>query len=298
MNLKTPLVSICLPLYNGEKFLQEALDSVSNQTYENIELIVSGDNSIDNSLNIINDFKRHVNFPVFVYHHQPFGIGANWNNCVMNSNGDYIKFLFQDDVITSNCIEEMMNYAKLNDKIGIVYSKRHFLYDNNNLKVVEWIKTYGNLHLSWKENKIKDGIINKGVDLLKDKDLFSSPLNKIGEPTAVLLKKEVFGKIGFFSQELKQTLDVDFWLKVMKYYDVILIDKKLVSFRLHDQQTTSINTDNNLDESLLFFKSMYENLFWNLSFKNRCKLFLDYHIIGRFFKKFIKLKKILLFQKR
>ena len=58
MGLNRPLVSICLPIYNGEKFLQEALDSIKNQTYENIELIVSDDNSIDNSIEIINNFKK------------------------------------------------------------------------------------------------------------------------------------------------------------------------------------------------------------------------------------------------
>lgn len=279
--MNKPLVSICLPIFNGKEFLQEALDSIKNQTYENIELIVSDDNSIDNSINIIIDFKKSVNFPVFIFNHKPSGIGANWNNCVINSNGDYIKFLFQDDKLESNCIEKMVKYALKSQKIGLVYSKRNFLYDRINKKNTEWIKSYGNLHLSWKNNKVIDGKINKGVDLLKDNYLLSSPQNKVGEPTAVLIKKEVFKKVGFFSEELKQNLDIEFWYRLMKFFDVIFVDEALLSFRLHENQTTNKNLKAKLNESFLFYKSIYNNLFWQLSFNWKRKLFFDYNYFGK-----------------
>lgn len=291
MGLNRPLVSICLPIYNGEKFLQEALDSIKNQTYENIELIVSDDNSIDNSIEIINNFKKSVIFPVYIFTHKPSGIGANWNNCIVNSNGEYIKFLFQDDTIESNCIEKMVKYAVKSNNIGLVYSKRNFIYNENDKKNIEWVKLYENLHLSWHKNNIVDGKINKGVDLLKDDSLLSFPENKIGEPTAVLLKKEVFDTVGYFSEVLKQTLDIEFWYRLMKHYDIIFIDAKLVSFRLHEMQTTSVNMNEKLNEEDLFLKSMYDNLFWKLSLSTKIKLFFKFHLIGRIPKKVFNLAK-------
>ena len=94
---KLPLVSICIPTYNGEAYLQEALDSIQNQDYQNLEVVISDDNSSDNTVSIIQKFKNEVDFSVTIISHTPKGIGANWNNCIKHAAGTYIKFLFQDE---------------------------------------------------------------------------------------------------------------------------------------------------------------------------------------------------------
>lgn len=287
MGLIQPLVSICLPIYNGEKFLQEALDSIKNQTYENIELIVSDDNSIDNSIEIINNFKKSVSFPVFIYSHNPCGIGANWNNCVINANGEYIKFVFQDDVILPTCIEKMVAAAILDAKTGIVYSKRDFLYDKNNSELQEWVNRYGNLHLGWKDLKIENLKPYEGSLFLKNDNLFEFPENKIGEPTAVLLKKEIFETIGYFSTTLKQTLDAEYWYRVLKKYKVTFIDEELIYFRLHESQATAVNSKNYLNENEQFQSSLYNSLFWFLSFKNQKQFFFKFNTFGKIIKKIL-----------
>ncbi|MDR7372329.1 glycosyltransferase [Flavobacterium aquidurense] len=291
MNSNLPLVSVCLPVYNGEKYLLEALISLKLQTYQNIELIVSDDNSSDNSLKIIDTFKTEVSFPIYVFDHKPKGIGANWNNCANKANGDYIKFLFQDDILSPTCIEKMVKYALKNKNIGLVYSKRDFIYNAANEKNIEWIKLYNNLHLSWKQHSVLDGVVSSGKQLLKDDNIFEFPENKIGEPTAVLIKKEVFRKVGPFSEVLKQTLDIEYWCRVMKYYDVIFIDEKLISFRLHDKQATAINAGNNLREINLFYQMILGNLFWQLNKNVKKTLFLKYTFAGRVIKKILYLIK-------
>lgn len=289
--MNKPLVSICIPTYNGQKFIAEAMDAAIKQTYRPLEIVVSDDASKDATLEIIKSFQNKTDIPIHIFTHKPSGIGANWNNCIVNSNGEYIKFLFQDDTIESNCIEKMVKYAVKSNKIGLVYSKRNFIYNENDKKNIEWVKLYENLHLSWHKNNIVDGKINKGVVLLKDDSLLSFPENKIGEPTAVLLKKEVFDTVGYFSEVLKQTLDIEFWYRLMKHYDIIFIDAKLVSFRLHEMQTTSVNMNEKLNEEDLFLKSMYDNLFWKLSFSTKIKLFFKFHLIGRILKKVFNLAK-------
>lgn len=280
-----PLVSICIPTYNGQKFIAEAMDAAIKQTYRPLEIVVSDDASKDATLEIIKSFQNKTDIPIHVFTHKPSGIGANWNNCIVNSNGEYIKFLFQDDTIESNCIEKMIKYAVKSNKIGLVYSKRNFIYNENDKKNIEWVKLYENLHLSWHKNNIVDGKINKGVDLLKDDSLLSFPENKIGEPTAVLLKKEVFKKVGYFSENLRQTLDIEFWYRLMKHYDIIFIDAKLVSFRLHDSQATAINSKKYLNEHNQLRNSLYNSLFWYLSFKNKKDFFLKFNTFGKIVKK-------------
>lgn len=289
--MNKPLVSICIPTYNGQKFIAEAMDAAIKQTYRPLEIVVSDDASKDATLEIIKSFQNKTDIPIHIFTHKPSGIGANWNNCIVNSNGEYIKFLFQDDTIESNCIEKMVKYAVKSNNIGLVYSKRNFIYNENDKKNIEWVKLYENLHLSWHKNNIVDGKINKGVVLLKDDSLLSFPENKIGEPTAVLLKKEVFDTVGYFSEVLKQTLDIEFWYRLMKHYDIIFIDAKLVSFRLHEMQTTSVNMNEKLNEEDLFLKSMYDNLFWKLSLSTKIKLFFKFHLIGRIPKKVFNLAK-------
>lgn len=289
--MNKPLVSICIPTYNGQKFIAEAMDAAIKQTYRPLEIVVSDDASKDATLEIIKSFQNKTDIPIHIFTHKPSGIGANWNHSIKKSKGEYIKFLFQDDILAPSCIEKMMEIAVTNKDVGMVYSKRDFLFDSNDAKSKEWIQLYGNLHLSWKKNLIINGEVTKGTDLLKDENLLNFPENKIGEPTAVLLKKEVFDTVGYFSEVLKQTLDIEFWYRLMKKYDVVYIDEKLLSFRLHEMQTTALNQSNNLDESSLFFESMYKKLYWNLCNATKYKLFFKFHPIGRILKKVFNLAK-------
>jgi len=285
-----PLVSICIPTYNGNKFIEEALDSAINQTYKNIEIIISDDNSNDDTLTIIKERLINSKTPYNIYNHESKGIGANWNHCVEKSNGTFIKFLFQDDLLRFDCIEKMVELAISDNKVGLVYCKRTILYDINNFEHNKWIQYCGVLHAKWHKVKVKQGILD-GRKYLSDKYLMNGPLNKIGEPTAVLIKKNCFEKIGFFDENLKQTLDIEFWYRLMKYYKIGFIDEELVSFRLHDDQASFVNQRNQIDEIYLLNKSFYNNTFWQFHPQRRWKLFKSHSRIGdvvRYLKRFVK----------
>lgn len=266
------LVSICIPTYNGEKYIEEALHSAINQTYKNIEIIISDDDSQDNTLEIIQNVLGETKIPYHIYNHVPKGIGANWNNCIRKANGEYIKFLFQDDLLSTDCIEKMVALAVLDNKVGMVYCKRIILHDTNNPGHLQWIQNCGILHKYWKNINVKEGIID-GKEYLSDLNLLFKNENKFGEPTAVLLNKRVFKKIGYFDESLKQSLDIEYWYRVMKYFKVAFIDKELVSFRLHSQQATFINEKNKVDEKQALEKRIYNLIFWQLHPERRWKIF-------------------------
>lgn len=285
-----PLISICIPTYNGEKYLQEALDSVKRQTYKNIEVIISDDNSKDNTLQICERFKAEVDFPVFVLNHIPAGIGANWNNSIKNANGDYIKFLFQDDVLEDNCLEIMINIL-LTQKLQIVICKRNIISNFRNLKESsDWILNYGDLQ--------------KGINLIfRDFHLFkreclnligekySLSYNFIGEPVTALFSKKIFNEVGEFSTELKQILDLEYWLRVLEKYPIGLINKKLIRFRIHDEQTSSLNSISAVNESEIIDEILLQKHF---KFLNREQkkylLYKKYPILKKIIKKLYRLK--------
>ena len=283
--MSNPLVSICIPTYNGESFIGEAMESAINQTYRPLEIVVSDDSSSDTTLNIVKSFIPKTDIPIRILHHNPSGIGANWNNCIKKSNGDYIKFLFQDDLLKPDCIHSMVKLAIEDKDIGIVFSKRELIVDGDLKDYAKWIDQFNDLQTGW--TKIEK--IQHGRDLLSDIYFLSHPRNKVGEPTAVLLSKAVFNKIGYFNIELKQALDYEFWYRTFKFFKVGYIDCELVAFRLHDEQTTVKNSKTTIPDYQEYPKLVYKNLFWHLNPKLKKKLFFRYNSFGKFLNKFLKI---------
>ncbi len=281
-NTTNPLVSICIPIYNGETYLEEALQSANNQDYPNLEIIISDDCSKDKSLAIVENFTSNI--PITILHHTPLGIGSNWNNCVEHAAGTYIKFLFQDDILAPRCISELVKAAERDPKIGLSFCKREILYNPNNEPHVAWLNTYKNPHLSWPQLNA----IQEGAALLKAPNLLLSPKNKVGEPTCVLLKKEVFETVGYFNTSLKQCLDYEYWHRVFKQYKVAFVDQELATFRRHDEQATSINEKNNLTERAYYEQLLYSEFFSFLHIRVKIKLLLRTSPLRLFINKLFK----------
>lgn len=235
-----PLVSICMPTFNGGHYLEEALRSAYAQTYPRLEIVVSDDRSTDATLSILERLRAEAPMPLRVHHHEPSGIGANWNNCVQQAQGTYIKFLFQDDLLAPDCVERMMDLALTDPCIGLVYSRRNILFDGSDAKQRAWIEQYRTLHRSWAKLFVEEGVL-EGRTYLRDENFMHQPNNKVGEPSAVLLKKECFERVGWFDAHLKQSLDYVYWYQVMRSYRIGFVDAELATFRLHAEQATQRN---------------------------------------------------------
>ncbi|WP_299276328.1 glycosyltransferase family 2 protein [uncultured Psychroserpens sp.] len=286
MSNKYPLVSICIPTYNGEAYIEEALTSAIEQDYPNLEIIVSDDDSKDNTVAIVKSYEEKTNIPIHIYRHQPKGIGANWNHAVRQSNGEFIKFLFQDDALNPQCISKMMTLMN-NPKVGLVYCKRDFIYKELTPKLEDFISYYGELHQYWEDFKVTQGVLD-GKQYLKDRQFLNSPKNKIGEPTNVLLRTSCFERVGYFDEVLQQVLDSDYWYRVMPYYHIGFVNESLAHFRLHDQQASSVNKQREIPDKDLVYRRYYKHLLRYLHPKNKLKLLKLYH---PFFKFLVKIKR-------
>lgn len=251
-----PLVSICIPTYNGAEFIGEAIQSAIAQTYPNIEIIVSDDGSTDQTIAIAQSFQSQIAADFRIILHRNYGLSQNWNFCISQAKGEYIKFLFQDDLLEPECIEKMVALAQQNPGIGLVFSPRGIVISETEshpilLKASQSIK---DLHKSWSNLKS----IQPGQELLADANCLKNPINKIGEPSTVLITARVFAEIGLFDSGLSQYVDLDMWWRIMANYQIGFVDEKLSCLRIHPEQQTWKNFaagENNKDV-IRFYKKI------------------------------------------
>lgn len=119
---KRPLISIGIPVYNGEKYLSFAIKSILTQTYKNFELILLNDGSTDNSLEIMNSFARNDDRIIIINDGQNLGLIERLNQLIILAKGIYFARMDADDIMFPDRIEKQL-YELLNDKsIDLVHS--------------------------------------------------------------------------------------------------------------------------------------------------------------------------------
>ena len=127
-------VSICIPTYNGEAHIKETIESVLNQNYSDIEIVICDDGSTDSTEEIVKNFgdsRIH-----FYKNDKNYGLGGNWNQTVSKSTGEFVKLLCQDDVLFDGAITAQAEALKNNRfkkdaiKNGKKYAKKSFLGRN------------------------------------------------------------------------------------------------------------------------------------------------------------------------
>lgn len=271
-----PLVSVLIPTYQGEEFLEEALNSVLSQTYHNLEIIISDDGSVDRTLEIAKNFQLQSSIKFKILTHQRLGMIPNWNFCLSMAQGKYIKFLFQDDVLTAACIKDMVELAESDEDIGLVFSARALLTARGvetSDTCLNFAKGIENIHLAW--SKLES--IQLGINLLRDPKFLDGCINKIGEPSTVLIRKNVFDVVGNFDTNLCQLVDVDMWCRIMLQYKVGFINETLSYFRIHfSQQTVQNHEEGKITNDYQFFlqKMMANPCYHNIPSELKRRIYL------------------------
>lgn len=235
-----PMVSLCLPTFNGAEYIAETIASALAQTYSSIEIILSDDASTDNTVDIAQGLLKTSRFPVRIFRHARLGLVGNWNYCVEQAKGKYIKFLFQDDLLEPDCVSELVAVAESDAYVGLVFSPRKIERREPevlNPALEEAYKDGLDVHRGW----TRLAPVQPGPSLLSDPKLFQNPINKIGEPTTVLLTKAALESLGGFDANLTQLVDVEMWLRIMTKYKVGFVPRVLSCFRLHGKQATQAN---------------------------------------------------------
>lgn len=128
-----PLVTMIVPCYNHEKYVETCLDSIFRQTYHNIEVIVVDDCSPDNSVEVIKRLQQKYDFK-FIEHQKNRGLTRTLNDIIYNhAHGKYIKCIASDDYLTDDCVEVLTNEIIKNNQLGFVAAKVQYFQEKDGI---------------------------------------------------------------------------------------------------------------------------------------------------------------------
>lgn len=230
------LVSICIPTYNGAKYLRKCLDSAISQTFSSIEILVVDDCSSDETFAIANSYARQDRRIRLVRNEHNLGLVGNWNRCIELARGEWIKFLFQDDILEPECIEKM--FAASRTDSSMIVCRRKFIIEDEPNGSRKGLLKYMN---KYNMDKIFPGMTEISSENFR-KAVVKNPLkNFVGEPTAVMLHRSVFHRFGLFNVHLIQICDIEYWIRVGLHTGLIYVPEDLAQFRIHSQGTTASN---------------------------------------------------------
>lgn len=249
------LVSIAVLTYNQDKFIIECLDSIREQTYANIEIIISDDCSTDNTVTLVKNW-LHIHASVFsksifVQNIQNIGISANHTKAARVATGKYFKYLGGDDILHPSAIEKMVRFAEENSFDWFTCQTASYI---DNFNIENYYATYPSVRWIFSRNhrqQIKRLIVE----------------NFINAP-GVFMKLEILKSVGYFEERFQTREDYHTWLSLMhRGHAIRLLPEPLVFWRRHEDSVsyTVHSTSNSLwfDEELLTIENyMVNNLKW------------------------------------
>lgn len=212
-----PLVSIICLSYNHESYLVEALDSVINQTYPNIELIIVDDFSTDNSVKVIENWLKNHPRIVFIQNKENIGNTKAFNCAKELSNGNYLLDLAADDFLEKDAIENLIKPFFNNEKIGLVYGNSKWISENNQfIKYTYNTTSYNLANTIPKSGNIYEEIIGQKIEL---------------NSVASLVKRSVFETLNAYDENLMYE-DLDLWIRASRIYPFEYVDKIITNKRI------------------------------------------------------------------
>ena len=250
MQCSQPLVSVVIPCYNHEKFVQDSIQSVIDQTYENIELIIIDDGSKDGSVKKIKEMVDvcKERFVRFEFRSRPNkGLSSTLNEALVWCEGEYFSAIASDDVMLPNKTKIQINYMKSEPSISALFGSADYINEINEKKI--------NNTLEEKEYKFEDILLNECM--------FYAPTQ--------MLRLDMVKEVGGYNPNILVE-DWYMWLKLAERGKVYCLSDKLALYRIHSSNTTrdsQLIYENNL-KTLEFYKNhkLYDKAYAKLRWTN------------------------------
>lgn len=217
MDMTKPIISVVMPVYNGEKYLREAIDSILNQTYNNFEFIILNDGSTDKTEEIILSYDDTR--IVYVKNEENLQIVKTLNKGVSLAKGKYIARMDADDISQPDRFKKQIQFMEHNPDVGVCGT---------------WVKTFGDTVTNWAYPTESSELY---VSLL-----FYTP---IAHPS-VIIRKVIFNKF-MYEQSYNKAEDYKLWVDISKKYKIVNIPFFLLRYRLHSSQTGAVNNQYQLN---------------------------------------------------
>lgn len=239
---KTDMVSILIPSYQRELYLQDSLISALSQTYENLDIVICDDGSTDNTLNLVKDVCSNDPRVRIYQQKENVGFKDNMKTLLSLAMGSYIKFLGSDDTLNSNAVEILTYVLKNNSNVSIATSAREFINSNN--------ASLGMAPL---------GPLNSTIDTVFDaisigRAMLVDHVNWIGELTTAMFRQSDLNADEFATyggRSFSWISDVSTWFTLLEKGAVGFTPRTLSSCRIHPGQegirNLTIRTSNWID---------------------------------------------------
>ena len=202
-------ISIIIPVYNGEKYIREAVDSALNQTYKDFEIIVIDDGSKDSTPNILETYGSKIKWKS----QENKGQASAINEGIKMAKGEYIAYLDADDVCLPERFENQVKYLDEHSNVGLVYSDSYQINENGKIQRIMKSRPHDNFVL-----------------------LQNNYIPRI----AVMHKRECLNGVGLFDESITGSDDWDMWIKISEKFKMGYIGKPLVKYRVHKENISLI----------------------------------------------------------
>lgn len=250
------LVSIVLPVYNGDKYLKESINSVVSQTYENWELLILDDCSTDLTPIISKEYVKQDSRIKYFRNDRNLRLPKNLNKGFSLAKGKYFTWTSDDNLFKPNAIEEMVSVLNKNKNVGFVFASCRIIDEVG--KEVEYISV---------NDSIIEAIVGENV---------------VG--ACFMYTREVYNEIGNYDPKLTLVEDFDYWQRIFSKFEVKAISKILYKYRWHDGALTSTMNKKlfyeNLEKMLvknikLFSKINFRQKYYYYNAMNNCEMNLN-----------------------
>ncbi len=243
--MSQPLISVLMTTYNHEKYITESIDSITNQTYENLELIIINDGSTDKTEEKIQPYLE--NKKVKYINQANTGPSIAFNNGLKESKGDYIALMSGDDISYTNRLEEQLSIL-IKENMNICFSYVDIIDDNSDLLLDHPLNNIFN----------KPG--KKQAEIIR---YFFEIGNYLNAPSA-LIKRHVLNEANTFNPCLLQLQDYDLWIRLIKKNKFYTIQKPLVKYRVRANNTNlSLSEGSSVrlaNEQYLIFQTFFDEM--------------------------------------
>ena len=226
-----PTVSICLPVYNGERYLGASIESVLAQSCEDFELVIANDCSKDSSAKIIEDYARRDRRIKAFTNETNLGHYPNYNACLEQASGKYIKLFAQDDLLKPEMLERMVTVLEKNPKVSLVATTRTWIDEEGRT-----IPAQSELDIKLTRPFSEDTTIPGTEALIST---LKECTNWMGEPSNQMFRAAHIGEA--FDTSFNQIGDLEYNYRLLEQGDYYFIADELCLFRKHASSWTKSN---------------------------------------------------------
>jgi glycosyltransferase involved in cell wall biosynthesis len=282
-----PLVSVCIPTYNSEKYIDMMLSTILNQTYKNIEVIISDNFSTDNTLKILLSYKSNVNWRIY-QNDKNIGALNNMGKLIEMATGKYVAVYHADDMYDSHIIEKSVAVLEGMPKVSLVSTMGISIDENNKkLSVFTLPKKF------FQKTSLPFSPVF--LEILSQRPFFLIT-------PSIMTRGTYYKENSKFNNRYRSSADYGKWFEILQKGDLYIIDELLINYRTHNQQGTFLEIKKNysIPDSIPLYQDyskINEELFGNefnyIYYKLMLVQAIKLNNIGRFKKSQIFLRMIL-----